>query len=333
MPTGIPSIADIARQLGVAPSTVSKVLGPHAERYRITPELRQRILACAKALGYRPDLRNRARATRRSGMVGVLYSSPSPTTHVVFEYLGTHLAHHLGRHGYRTCYLPAGDWQEVRSRLAEHRVDGCLLLPHLPRKVPGVRHPESLPLVVINALTDLPVPQVVTDDVQGVGLLVDHLVDLGHRRIAYADVQERPFGHYSEAWRRQGYRQAMERHGLPLQEHAGEAADLLPWLEGHGGTAAITYNHQIALDLTREIRRRGLSVPGRFSFACASDIAVGALVDPAWTAVRIPLAAMVARAVEELVARMEGRKPLGQERIVIAQDIVVRDSTGAAPPA
>ena len=111
----LPSIHDIARHLGLAPSTVSKVLGPHAERYRIGIETRDRILKAAQELGYSPDLRNRARAMRRTGMIGVLYATPSPTTHVVFEHFGTLAAEALARHGCRPCYLPAANWAEVHE--------------------------------------------------------------------------------------------------------------------------------------------------------------------------------------------------------------------------
>ena len=330
MPTP-PSIADIARHLGIAPSTVSKVLGPHAERYRIADETRQRILACARDLGYAPDLRNRARAARRTGMVGVLYATASPTTHEVFERFGDHAAEHLRRHGYQPCYLPAGTWDEVRQRLAEHRVDGCLMLPPIPPRVADTRLPAAMPLVLVNALTDLPVPQVLTDDAQGVGLLVDHLAGLGHRRIAYADLPSRPFGHYSEAWRRRGYQEGVARLGLTRQEFLGTAEDLLGLLTESACTAAITYNYQLALALSHLVRRQGIPVPGRFSVACASDTAYGALIDPPWTAVTIPLERMVARAVEELVALMEGRTALGHREIVIPQSIAVRGSTGPVP--
>lgn len=322
------STTDIARRLGVAQSTVSKVLGPHADRYRIGEDLRQRILTCAKELGYRPDLSKRARATRRTGMVGILFASPSPTTHAVFEGLGVHAADCLGRHGYRTCYLPAADWGEVRDRLAQHRVDGCLVLPHLPHAISDVRPPEAMPMVLLNTLADLAVPQVITDDVQGVGLLVDHLVGLGHRRIIYADVIVRPFSHYSESWRERGYHQALERHGLSAQVFRGTAEALVAHLEQEDFTAVITYDHHLALDLTREVRLRKWPIPGRFSFACASDISVGALVDPSWTAAKVPVGTMVARAVEELVAIMEGRKPIMHERIIIPQSMMVRESTG-----
>lgn len=349
-----PSIADIARHLSMAPSTVSKVLGPHAERYRISDDTRQRIIACAKDLGYAPDLKNRARATRRTGMVGVLYATPSPTTQEVFERFGEVAVEQLRSQGYQLCYLPASNWDEVRQRLAEHRVDGCLMLPPIPVRDATTRLPVAMPLVLVNALTDLPVPHVLTDDAQGVGLLVDHLAGLGHRHIAYADVTSRPgdpsgdawqqrgyitsadlplrpFGHYSEAWRRRGYHEAVARLGLPPQEFCGDAEGLLRQLISGECTAVITYNHQLALALAHLARAQGLAVPERFSFACASDPAYGALMDPAWTAVPIPLEAMVRRAVEELVLLMEGRTALGHAEVIIPQTIQVRASTGPVP--
>ena len=327
----LPSIHAIARHLGLAPSTVSKVLGPHAERYRIGTETRERILKAAEELGYRPDLRNRARAMRRTGMVGVLYATPSPTTHVVFEHFGTLAAEALARHGCRPCYLPAANWAEVRRCLAEHRVDGCILIPPLPAAATDDRPPESLPMVLVNALADLPVPQVITDDAQGVTLLVDHLVGLGHRRIAYADLPTRPFGHYSETARRQGYQEAMRRQGLEPGDYRGDADGLLGFLDSWGGTAAITYNHQLALDISQRIRRTAIPVPARFSFACASDTSYGVLLDPPWTAIEIPMAAMVDRAVGELMALIEGRTASDLRRIVVPQTLRIRGTTGPAP--
>lgn len=326
-----PTIYDISAAAGVAASTVSKVLGTRANAYSISPDTRARILAAAKDLGYEVDPAQRQRRGRRTGVIGVIYGTAVPLNHPVYEPISDRLGATMAAEGYRMEFLPAASWAEVREHLATHAMDGVLLVPYLPVGEPEARAALNLPMVVFNDRCSLPIPQVIPDDALGVTLAVEHLVALGHERIVYADIADRPRRHGSEAVRLAAYRAAMARRKLtPLDLCDGPAA-VLDRVRGAGGTAILTYNNQLALDLLPVLRQRGIRLPDDLSLVSGTDLRVGSLVEPGLTAVAVPMEAMADRACTELFALLKGQTMAAEHLIVIPPHLVVRGSSGPPP--
>ena len=324
-----PTIYDIGQRAGVAPSTVSKVLGKRSSAYPIAPETRERILAAARELGYELDPALRGPKGRRTGIIGVIYGTDTPLSHGVYEPLADHLGRMAAAAGYRLEFYQARTWDEVREVLSGHSMDGCLMVPFHPEGLPDPRAPLLVPTVILNDYSRLPVPQVVTDDDHGIDLILEHLIGLGHRRIMYADIASRPRTHASEAVRRDAFATGMQRAELPVLSERGDPAEILDRAGLAGVTAIITYNNQLAVGLIPELRRRGIAVPFGMSLVCATDISLATLIDPGITAINVPMTEMAEVALRELQAMMHGAIRPGQRIIKVPQALTIRGSTAA----
>jgi LacI family transcriptional regulator len=174
-----------------------------------------------------------------------------------------------------------------------------------------------------------------SDDVTGAALAVRHLIDLGHRRIAFVGSSSRPV---SSERRRQGYAAVLQEQGLPARAEwaiappAGEDIDagrlslaaLLPFAP----TAILAYNDVTAVGILLEARDRGMSIPGQLSVVGFDDIELTRYVTPALTTVNQPKQAMGQAAVDKVLSLLAGQET---QDLVLPCHLVVRQST--APPA
>lgn len=330
-PSRPPTIYDISAAAGVAASTVSKVLGLRASTYSISAETRDRILAVAKELGYMTDPSQRHRRGRRTGVIGVMYGTAVPLNTPVYESITDRLESTMATAGYRMQFFPAGTWTEMRDHLNTHAMDGVLLVPNLPPGEPEAREALNLPMVVLNDHCSLPIPQVVCDDTLGMTLAMEHLLGLGHQRIVFADINDRPREHGSENIRRNAYCAAMMKHGLTPDTMKGGAAAVLDHVLKVKGTAILTYNNQMALALLPLLRQRGLRLPDDLSLVSGTDLRVGSLVEPGLTAMVVPMGAMADRACAELFAIIQGQAPIEEPCIMIPPTMAIRGSSGPPP--
>ena len=325
-----PDIHDISRLAGVSPATVSKILGPHADAYRISPATRERVIAAAKELGYVPNRIKSFQATRKSHVIGLLYAERFPLAHAVYEEISGDLAAILAEHGFKLAFYPVETWSDIAKTAARFPMDGCILAPPLPTGPIPPGAASGLPLVILNAASDYPAPQIRTDDAQGMRTLLGHLLTLGHHRIWYADLP-RTDRHYSETLRLDAYRAVLQEAGLPEFICIGTAAEVLAKVRSHHGTALVTYNNQLATKLIPELRQTGVAIPTDLSVATATDDKIAKLVDPAWTCLAIPMPQMVRQACAELVAIIQGLEEQALRVLTFPQRLIIRDSTGKPP--
>jgi DNA-binding LacI/PurR family transcriptional regulator len=175
-----------------------------------------------------------------------------------------------------------------------------------------------------------------TDDAAGLHLAVDHLVDLGHTRIAHIDGGRAP----GAAERRRGYREALRRHGLDddvhllpggLTEDDGAAATGALLATNSRPTAVTAFNDRCATGVLDALRRAGLGVPRDMSVTGFDDTSVARLSHVALTTVAQDVEEITTRAVVRAVARLDRNGPVADREQVIPPRLVVR-STSAPPP-
>jgi DNA-binding LacI/PurR family transcriptional regulator len=323
-----PTLADVATRAGVSTALVSIVMrgAPGA-----SAATRQRVLAVAEELGYRPDSRARLLRSGRSRLLGVVFG-------VRDAYHGdliTGLYAAAGKHGYElilSAMTPQRDERTAIAGLLQDRCEALILLgPQSPAAgLAGLA--ARMPVVVLTrAIRHRAVDAVRTDDRQGLRLAVDHLAALGHRRIAHID-GGRATG---AAERRRGYLEAMREHGLREQtriipggstEEAGALAARS--LLDDPPTAVAVFNDRSATGVLDVLRRAGLSVPGDVSVAGYDDSTLARLAHIDLTSVAQDTEAMTALAVARAVERIEN-VPVTQREVVIPPRLVVRGTTGA----
>ena len=296
---------------------------------------RERILAAARELDYRPNAFARGLKLARTMTIGM--TIPNLAYPVNAEIIRG-AERRAAAAGYVILladaeeFLQAGD--AYRMLLLEQRVDGLLIASGSTNEpVLEQLAGQGLPIVLVNRRVERVGPSVTVDDARGTELAVEHLADLGHRRIAHlagpadADTARR---------RLQGFRAAMRAAGLrvpapyvvetPLDEEGGlQATQRLLSLD-RPPTALVAWSLAAAVGALAAARRAGVSVPQELSVVGFHDAPIAAYLDPPLTTVRMPLAEMAERSVEILIRIVE-REPAESVVIESPPVLVPRGST------
>ena len=331
------TIADVARHAGVSTAAVSKVL---RNAYGVSDGMSQRVRSSMAELGYRPHAA--ARSMRgRSFTIGLLLDN------IRNPFYGDFLdgvTGALAKTDFQVLVGSAGFSAESQSRVADAMIDRAmdgliLIAPSMSRSQVTVVA-KTIPTVVVGHHdTADEYDSVVDDDRAGAGLVVDHLVALGHRRIAHtsATVKGGQWTGRPEQVRSDGYRQAMHRHGLDeavaiagtsYSEEGGYQAgrELL----GRPGrpTAIFAGADFAALGVLRAAYELGLRIPADLSLVGYDNTTLAASAPINLTSVDQAAHDLGTTAARLLAERMDGR---GRSVLTsTSPQLVVRDTT--APP-
>ena len=336
-----PTIEDVARDAGVSKGAVSFALN---NRPGVAPATRERILQVAADLGWTPSHRARALAADRALAVGLVIAR-QPETLGADPFFPAFIA------GIEAALAPLGQslllqvvpdrGREVdgyRRLAADGRVDGVFLTDlRVDDPRPALLAELELPAVVIAPSCDdhAAAACVCVDDRPGIRSAVEHLVSLGHRRIAHVGGPPE-FVHSGS--RREAWAGALRAAGLPegplvsgdfsAQGGAAATATLLDLAEPP--TAVVYANDLMAIAGTAAAVGRGLDVPRDLSVTGFDDTEVAAHLRPSLTTVRTDAFSWGRAAAERLTALVEGN-PTNTDPVLPPPSLVVRDST-AAPP-
>ncbi|MEU4805959.1 LacI family DNA-binding transcriptional regulator [Actinosynnema sp. NPDC023587] len=326
------TIRDVARRAQVSVATVSRALTTPG---LVRAETRSRVLAAARELGYRPNRAARGLITGRTGNIGiVLPDLADPFFTGVLK-----AAQARAAQADYAVFVAAGDDPAAEVGLVHamaKQVDGVLVCTSGLTGAQVAEVTRATSLVLLDR--DLPgVPATLMDGAGGVGQVVDHLVALGHRRIAYLDGPGTswPGTSWSGAERRRGLAAARARHGVdvvglgpfaPRFAGGARAADLALTA---GVTAIMAYDDVMASGVLARLRDRGVPVPGDVSVTGFDDLPHASLCSPPLTTVAMPLGPAGRTAVAMLLAGLDART--GEPpRVVLPTRLVVRATT--APP-
>jgi LacI family transcriptional regulator, galactose operon repressor len=332
-----PTSNDVATLAGVSRTTVSFVLNDRVD-VKIPEETRRRVKDAARQLGYHPHASARRLAGGQSHVIAlVLRQSPEQVAGdaVLAETLrGLAAAARTG--GFRVMVEPFAldDHAATYTALlrAQH-ADGLVVSgPRVddPSLEELVR--DGFPIVIQGALRDLPAPSVDVDNVAGARGAVEHLISLGHRRIAC--ITNAPLVYTAAQERLEGYRQAMAAAGLPADpDLVGEAEFDAP--SGHAAMArllaattfdaAFVASDVVALGAIGALREAGRRVPDDVSIVGFDDIPLAAYFDPPLTTVRLPAYELGQAAGRALLERIADREI--PTRTLLPTELIVRTST------
>lgn len=332
------TLSDVAARAGVSVSAVSRVLSD-APSARVSAETRQRIQEAAQALGYRPNFAARALKFSRTNVIGLIVPD---LTNAIFTELMRGVEEEAHDRDYmvllaRAEGMPEGQ-ESIPRLIGEGRVDGVLVQvgdnmrpQDLQTLVEG-----SLPVVFVNSIHPQRAGSVLVEDELGMRIATEHLIELGHTRIAF--IGGMPASDTSRR-REQGFRGAMTDAGLAVAEDqitrlgyeprsGGAALAQLAALSPRP-TAVVVANVNAALGALLEARRLGLRVPEDLSIVAMHDAWTAETAWPPLTTVRMPLyelgragmAAIFDRITAGTVADVTVHDP--------APLLVVRESTAA----
>jgi LacI family transcriptional regulator len=339
------TLRDVANRAGTSVAAVSAVLGRgRHQSIRVGEATRQRILAVAEELGYVPNLLARSLVTRKTGVLGFL--TPYRDAFIAHEPFATQLFSGVleecmrREYGIMLLTTAGDDWTALDPRrLLDPRLDGLLVSIPPPGSPLVDRCREvGFPCVAVVYEPDGPGVCVVNaDDFHGGELATEHLIRLGHRRIAH--LLGTP-GIASTEPRRRGYLAALAAAGIAA-EPALQLAAGYGWRDGYrtaGGlldlpaerrpTAVFAANDLCAEGVLRALGERGLRAPDDLAVVGFDDTWHAAYIQPPLTSVHMPIYSMGARAVQMLAALAEGAE-VGERQPTLPVTLTIRESCGA----
>lgn len=335
------SLTEIAGVAGVSVATVSRVLS--GSSHPVSEQTRERVHRAAEVLDFHPNMLARGLVTKRSHTIAVIVHDISdPYFAEIVRGLedSAHL-HHYQLFISSSDRDPARELAYVRAFLS-HRVDAIVFAgggfadDAYRRELDALLSPfrERNAVVRLSPRPDGE-PFLSPDNHAGGELMTRHLLELGHRRIGFIDG---PPGFPPSTERAEGYRSALRAAGIEPEN---------AWVEtGHftedGGaraaarllkrrprlTALFAANDQMAFGALRELKRRGIDVPGDVSLAGFDDIRMASYLHPSLTTVRVPMYELGREGFFLAMRILTGEQPITQRLEVTLQ---VRESTGPPP--
>lgn len=346
-PAGHVNLRMLAEHLKLSQTTVSLVLNDSPSAKSIPQSTRNRVIKAAERLNYRPNYFARSLRQSRSMSVGVLAPDLSEgyftrvMSGVEEELAAAHYFYFTACHDWKTELI-----EKYPRMLVERAVDGFLLL-----NTPADHINVPVPVVAISAHSAAQnVTNIVLDHSLAVQQALAHLHALGHRRIAF---MRGPRAIPDSEFRWEGIQKAAHGLGLTLDPALVTRIDSSGWSmkTGHHPmtpeigykpmrallkktrhfTAVFCFNDIAAIGAIRALKDAGLSVPGDVSVVGFDDIQSAAYTTPSLTTVRQPLGEMGKRGAQVLLERIAKRSKEFPSEIVVAPELVVRESTGPAP--
>lgn len=337
---------EVARLAGVSRATVSRALNGSA---RVSEEARERVHAAIATLGYEPDVVAQSLVRQRSQVIAVSFfindeealsfSRLGQTAH--YFYLGVleNIEREAVARGYDLLLpsRPRGNTPEnyIRS-LQTRRVAGVIMLHATESRTQALIH-SAIPTVFIDRVSQGGKATFVkSDNVDGSRQATEHLLALGHKRIALVTGQTTDL---SGLERLLGYQQALAQAGITPDSgmvrqsgwNVGEAYESARKLlaERRDFTAIVAGSDFMAIGILRALTEQGLRVPEDVSLTGFDDVDFCQYTSPQLTTVRQEREAMGRGAVQRLIAMTEGEGEISP--LVLPTQLVVRKSTGPAP--
>ena len=340
MATAKAKITDVAARAGVSIKTVSRVMNREPN---VRAGTRERVLAASAALGYEPNPAARGLASRRSFSLGLLYENPHEFSYTQRAFDGVFAS--CTAAGYTLLLLPCGeDDTSSAADSALHlaiqaRVDGVILTAPLcdeRRLLDALQERDTPSARIAAAAPDGLACTVRAGDRDAARAVAEHLLELGHQRIAFIKGDPR---HGASNERFAGFRQALAARDVPLDAtlvaeglfdfDSGRRAALGLLSLPHRPTAIFASNDDMAAGAIAAAHALGLAVPTAVSVAGFDDSPIASRTWPPLTTVRQPVFEMAAAVTDDLIASLRGQCDEPRHRVFDCP-LVLRDST--APP-
>lgn len=330
------TILDIARELGVSKSTVSRAL--QGDDRNVNKETKKKILELAEKLGYKRNelaVNLRKQSTRTIGIV-----VPEMVTPFYMNFI-TYAQKMLNRQGYRVTLAQSHEDPEAEranlQMMEDYRVEGILISVCHNRKNLDIYRQlieKGIPLVFFDRTVDeIAAPKVGIDDYIKAFFMVEHLIRGGKKNIVHL---AGPAYIRNALERQRGYKDALEKFHLPYKEeyviNAGvnftDGEKAVEELIGRGlpFDAIFCFTEMSALGAKSCLQKHHFSIPNDIAICCISGTALCMLVHPSVTTVEQPAELMAQTATELIIEKLENPTVTGR-KVVLDAEMIIRDST------
>ena len=324
------TIKDVAAMAGVSTATVSRAL---SEPDKVTEETRERVLQAVKASGYK--MNTAARQFRRQRTETVLVVVPD-IGNPFFSNIIQSIEACAQQHNYRVVLgetdTESSEADSYAGYMRQRHVDGTILLT-----AEGIENfvakDAGIPVVMAcEYLAKSPCPTVRIDNVRAAEDAVNHLLEFGHKRIAYING---PASSPLSKDRLKGYRRALKSAGISVENELLTRGDYSPGSGylcahqllalDHPPTAIFTASDPMAIGVMRAANERRCKIPEQLSLVGFDDIRFAEFMTPGLTTVHQPRELIGSTAMELLLQLLDGTTP--QHDTVLQHELVIREST------
>lgn len=328
------TIKDVASLAGVSIKTVSRVVNhePH-----VSDEISARVQQAIEQLEYAPNISARRLVQKRSYVLCILIHtggvSQSPLINKILE-IGYEYDYDI----LVQTYFPSlsRSKNKLAGLIGERRIDGLITTPPCDTDefVLNLVRTARIPLVQITPYNPNPeIPLVSGDDYQGALMMTEHLISLGHRRIAFL---MGPRNHRTSFDRLYGYRAALDLHGIPYNEQlifdsefnfdGGYTSTRMAMNLTEPPSAIFAGHDEAAFGALFALNELGIQVPGQISVGGYDDLRAARHVWPGLTTIHYPINEIAEQALAMLVARLQGQEP-ETNRLILPVQFIQRGST------
>jgi LacI family transcriptional regulator len=334
------TLEEVGKLAGVSRSTVSRVINNHPS---VREQVRERVWQVINDTGYQPYAAARSLATRRTRIIGVIIPEAVITlfTDPFFAHLLCGITQTCNAQRYNLMLSlfndPAKSEEMYRRTFLGGHLDGVVVAstregdPLITRFLD-----DDVPFVMVGRYPEKCVHYVDTDNVAAARMAVEHLIRLGHRRVATITG---PLSMTSSQDRLEGYRQALEAHRLPADETLIAEGDFSEMsgalaarrLLSRSVTAIFAANDIMAVGALKVLRETGLRVPEDVALIGFDDVPIATAIEPPLTTVRQPIEELGSTAASLLLNLLENPPDTQApaHRIILPAKLVVRESCGA----
>jgi len=331
------TIYDIAKQANVSAMTVSRVINNTG---RISEATRARVKQVMEELGYVPNSMARSLVKQETKMLSLLITD---ITNPFYTTLARGAEDAAKRNGYKLLFGNSdedyGKERDYVDMVLSTRVDGVLFAPAGDASADHLRllQRRGVPFVLLDReVPGIAADRVLGDSREGARRLTEHLIELGHRRIAMINGRQDVS---TARLRYQGYLEALKLGDVPfdpsLVHEAGyTAADGVELADAllsapEPPTAVFAANNFLALAVVRGLRDRGVRVPDDVSVVCFDDFGETFVLDPFLTAAQQPAYEFGSLGMQLLIERIQGAAGAEPRNVVLPSRLVIRQSSKA----
>jgi LacI family transcriptional regulator len=331
----MPNIRDVAKLAGVAPITVSRVVNGADS---VTEDTRQRVQQAIDQLHYVPNSLARSLRSRQSHTIALIVSD---ITNPFWTTVARGVEDTAAENDYRTilCNTDENPAKETNylNLLVGRRVDGIIVAPATREKkrLSLLKQVQVSCVLIDRRVEGFKADLVYGDSRTGARLLLDHLIELGHRRITLING---PSTISTAQDRADGYRESLEQHGLNVDEslifqgefkqESGYRLVKQALVCNPRPTAIFAANNFIALGVLQALQEANLRVPEDIALVCIDDIPYLSAIDPFLTVAAQPAYEMGESAAQLLVERLTTNRTGKTREVVLAPQLIIRRSCG-----
>ncbi len=332
------TIKDVAKEAGVSTATVSLVVNNNP---RISAETVKKVNKAIKFLNYYPSRSARGLVSKKTGNIGFLLTDDHFLRTEPFYtriFLGTEFEARYGEY-YILLTTVKSDYNNddpLPRFILNKSIDGIIIAGKVPQNLLDRIEVLKIPVVFVDYTTDSNCcPLVLIDNVQGGSMATHHLIELGHRNIAFigADII-----HPSLYDRLNGYKQTLEKANIPINEkyistkseypdrqNGYDAAKTL-FSNNKEITAIFACNDAMAIGAMHYLKDNGFKIPEDVSVVGFDDVEADLLLDPPLTTIRVPKIELGAEAFRVMIKHLKNNE--SNKKILVPVELIKRKSTG-----